>query len=40
MNKNMSVSERAELNKAAWEIDYTDTHLMERARIPDATSIR
>ena len=39
MNKNMSVSERAELNKAAREIDYTGIRLVEGARL-HATSIR
>jgi len=39
MNKNMSVSERAELNKAAGETGDTDKHLVEGARL-HATSIR
>lgn len=29
MSENTSVSERAELNKSAREIDYSDTHLIE-----------
>lgn len=33
MNKNVSVSERAELNKTAREIDYTDTTSLEGGKI-------
>lgn len=39
MSENMSMSKRAELSKAAGEIDYSDTRLIEETRL-HATSIR